>query len=290
MKFPIITFVLFGLSAIRAENVNVHCVFRVIANLYTCNLDEITLSTGGNFNIVIGGQHLEGRTNNDVEVVNVLNSNVPFIIKELFTTFPNIDDLRILNGSLTEIKAGDFAYANKLRILNTRNNPKLTFVGVNAFTGASNLQSLILQVNQIANLDEGVFNGLSNLVYLSVEDTLIYDIPANIFSSLTKLQYVSMSNNQLSSLDGKLFANNPEMFMMMFANNHIKSIGRQFLDNLNGLKGLNLQGNSCVNQFFSIDIIRTIKYIKEGLSQCFDNFDYALVGGRFNGRSFGKRF
>lgn len=279
MKFPVTVLILLKLSAAKAEPVKVDCVFQVVSNLYTCQLADITVTE--NSNLFIGGQHLPGRTNNDVEVVNVVNSNIPFIITELFTTFPNLAQYRILAGGLTKINSGDFTNANKLRIFFASNNPKLVVLEEKAFVGASNLQSLELINSPIETLNEGAFSGLSVLVKLSVENALIREIPAEIFASLTQLQFVSLSNNRLESLSGKLFANNPRIRFLQFSNNQIKAIERNFFDNIQDLSSLNVQGNRCANQWFTVDIVRTIKLVKESLSECFNNFDYSKVGGRF---------
>lgn len=61
---------------------------------YVCHLTEIEV-TNPETNVTFGGVHLENRTEADVEVVWMSYSNTPFMLPQLFTTFPNINELDI---------------------------------------------------------------------------------------------------------------------------------------------------------------------------------------------------
>lgn len=69
---------------------------------YECVLEGITVADP-TMNVIFGGVHLENKTEADVAAVYIINSNTPFMISQLFTTFPNMIDLEIESSNLQSI-------------------------------------------------------------------------------------------------------------------------------------------------------------------------------------------
>lgn len=272
-QLTLLIFVLISLLKVEAQTFNLACDFRLVSGFYGCYLDGVTVPDNEELNIVVSGTHLVGRTNADVQDVFINFSNIPFIVRQLFISFPNLSSFHIWQSGLTRLRSGDFANASSLRFLLIRNNPNLRTIGENTFVGGSNILSLDLMVNGIESIHETAFNGLTTVGSILLNTNLLSSLPVNLFASLTSLNTVFMSNNNLQSLDGRLFANNRQLHQLQISQNQINSIGRNFLDGMNLLQILGLNGNRCVSNNWQIDgNFVTLETVRQGLQVCFDNF------------------
>lgn len=266
-------FILLGiLTKVSAQNFNVNCNFLVATGLYTCHLFGVTIPDNENINVIIGGQHLPPRTNVDVQRVQISISSIPFIITELFTTFPNIIDFAISGAGLLRIQTDAFNNAVNLRTVVIANNPDFGVIFEKAFVGAPNLLSMQFISNQIDKIDENAFVELAQLQNLRFDGNNIKELPANIFHPLEALRVLFITNNPLEKIDGRLLANNHQILQLDFSRNQINAIGRDFLDGLPGLQLFNAIQNVCVNDFWIIGGTTSIDSVREGLEKCFDNF------------------
>jgi hypothetical protein len=267
-KLLIISFVV---SLIHAQNVNINCNFVIIQNRYTCQIFGVTVSDNQNANYVIGGQHLFGRTNADVQRVQIVSSNIPFVVNQFFSTFPNIADFIVTNGGLTRIQSGAFNNARSLAMIDISGNTQLRAFHANAFSGALHVQVIDILGNNLENIHETSFDGLNFLSLLFLEHNSIQNLPTNIFRTLSSLQSLSLNNNWLRKLDGNLLANNSNIMQLEIANNFISSIGRNFLNSLNRLAVFNTVNNQCVSELWRTGGDITINTIRAGLEPCFDD-------------------
>lgn len=266
-----------GLTAIKAQVVNVQCTFLTVDSTYTCQIFGISVADNENANFVIGGVHQPGNTNAHVNRVSILFSGVPFIITQLFTTFPFLRNLQIMSG-LTRIQSNAFANAPNLWNVEIMENPSLQTIHANAFSGAPNIRILDMHRNGIETIHATAFAGLNSLQSLFIEGNQIRQLPWNLFLSTFSLQRIVLDDNQLGSIDGRLFSNNTRMVRIDMARNQINAIQRTFLDRMPALSSLNMQGNICANSFWTIGGGTTIETIRQGLQTCFNNFVDAPVG------------
>lgn len=260
---------LLSLSAVSGQVQNINCNFLML-NVYTCGLTFITIPDNENLNIVIGGQHMAGRSNADVVRIDISGSTIPFIIAQLFTTFPNVERYQHAT-SLTRVQTNAFAAAGSLTSVVILFNEQLTEIQANAFNGASNLRNLDLGENSIAKIHETAFNGLTSLTDLYLDNNDIGQLHHNVFRPLSAIQNVILSDNQLTSLDGRLFQNNPTIRFLELNRNQINAVGREFLDGITALQRLSALSNVCVNSAWRIEGTTTIDTILQGLSTCFSN-------------------
>lgn len=159
-------------SSAQAEVFNIPCEFQVMSGTdwYACVINDVTVPDDENLEIVFVGEHLPGPGLDDsrVEWVDIRRSNIPFIMSELFTTFPNLE---ILNHptNLLRIHPNAFANASNLDQFSTQSNTKLQSIPANAFAGARNLRFLMIRFGGVQTIDENAFNGLENLNNLILE-------------------------------------------------------------------------------------------------------------------------
>lgn len=274
MKITLISIVLTcGLWFAAAQNLDIPCNFLRVNDVYTCWLSEVTVVDNENANIVFGGVHHPGHSNADVTYVLISSSSIPFIMTQMFTTFPFVSRLYIQNGGLTRIQQKAFSNASHLWRLQMHLNQELRTIPANAFMGASNLYELDLFNNNIETIHESGFNGLSFLDTIFLDNNVISHLPVNVFSQLSALQNVFFSSNKLSRIDGQLFSNNPLMNVIDFQNNQINAIDRTLFDTTPRLLILNLIDNICASNLWVIVGPSDWQVVRGGLSQCFDNFD-----------------
>lgn len=261
---------LLSLTAVASQNFNINCNFVMTNQLYTCQISGIILPDNENANINIGGQHIPGMNNNQVQRVQIFFALTPIIIPQIFTTFQNLRELSILSVGLTRIQPNAFANAGSLTHLGAIGNPQFTTIPQNAFTG-SNLISLDLFGNSIEFIHENAFNGIPTLEEFVMDQNFIRQFPVNVFLPLPRLNLINFSDNPLGSIDGRIFANHPNLQSLLLTRCGINAIGRNFLDGMPNLGFLNLVGNLCINEFFVIHGTVTPDVVRQRLSTCFDN-------------------
>lgn len=262
------------LTAVQTQTVNVNCNFSDVAG-YTCHLFGAAVEDNPNANFVIGGQHLPGRTDADVRQIMIFNSNIPFIIPQMFTTFPNVEWFVIFNGGLTRVQSNAFADARRLTgVTISSGGTASTFetIEANAFNGASSLLTLDLTDNAITSIHETAFTGLNLLWGLALINNRIHQLDPIILHPLTSLEVLYVQDNLLISIDGRLLANHQRIREVNFSANQINAIARNFLDNLPNLLEFNMLGNICADEFWRIEGTTTVETVREGLQECFNNF------------------
>lgn len=261
-----------SLSVGDAQVVVVNCNYVNLNSRYTCLLNAVTIPDNEDANVFIWGQHLPTRTNADVTAVFIENSNIPFVIRQFFTTFVNLQDFRISNGGLTRVQEEAFANAENLVSIDIRRNDELKEIVDHAFKGAENVVSLTLASNRIKKIHEAAFEGLDSLIALSLEFNVIEDINVGAFKPLKALRILTVWNNLLKSLDGGLLAHNPAIHTLDFSFNKINAIEKTFFDELPALDIFNMLGNDCADNLWFLRGETTIETLLEELEKCFENF------------------
>lgn len=274
MKFLFVS-ILFALA--QAQDFTINCNFFKTSNGYTCQINESGIYDNEKSDIRIGGQHLDGLTNDDVLVVLITNSSVPFVITEVFTTFPNLYFLSIMKDSrLARIQTGAFRNASNLEFVFISGLSELKSIEANAFKGGSKIMSLDLILNKIETIHETAFDGLVALRFLYLDGNQITHLPGQLFRSCKRLETLNAPVNFLDSLDGRLLSNSLQVRVLDFSRNSINAIGFKFLNELNNLTTFRLEGNRCANDSWTISDKVTIDTIRGNLNYCFRNADTKL--------------
>lgn len=264
-----------AISYTQAQTVNVTCEFRVVPIVarYSCVINSVTIPDDEYLEISFVGQHLEGRSNADVELVQITSSNIPFVMSQLFTTFPNLQIFE-QTTNLTRIQPNAFANASSLIHYRTFGNLHLRTIQANAFAGASRLQVLFIMGGGVQIIDENAFNGLSQVEDISLVDNEIKELPINVFRPLKSVTFIRLGINQLESIPGRLFEANSRLYWVGLNFNRINAIERNLIDNIPALERLELIENVCADSMWDTDWPDvTLDTMREGLKTCFDNFD-----------------
>lgn len=255
------------LSALSAQTVDLECNFVYTLALYTCELSDIIV-TDPEAQYNFGGEHLENRTNDNVDRVAIQNSNTPFIIPEIFTAFPNITELLIRESGLESI---EFPPTHQLRRIFFSYNRIGTLKNA-TFANQSNLTHLNLNRNHIAVIEEDAFIGLDNVETIFLIANNLTELPGRIFANIPSLTTLDLENNNLTRIEAATFAENRQLWRLYLEYNEITAIEPTFLRNLTGLNYVNLRGNECVqNGFFFDDEFDTIRF-HQSLADCYEGF------------------
>lgn len=264
---------LLALTKVHSEDVNVECRFSLPPGTsnYLCEVSSIDFNRDDESQrFVFGGRHIEGRTNADVTHVTILNSQVPFVIPQIFPTFPNLIHLIVNDGGLRRIQSNAIVDARNLQIFTARNNSLLTTVQSNAFAGATNLIQLILNNNAITDVHEKAFVGLQRARVINLTNNFIKRLPDNVFRPARRLQTLFFRNNRIDTIYASMFAHNNIMHQVELQDNQINAVDRRFFTPIRELHWLFMLRNVCVNRSFRFG---DNELVAAEMKPCFDNFD-----------------
>lgn len=250
---------------------------------YECFLNAVTIPDNELWNFIFTGIHLPGQTNAQVTRLNIQGSRSYFIVRQAFTTFPN---LRVYSftaptaGNVMRFQPDAFLNANNLEQI-VINGAGLNNVSANALVGAPNLQILNLQNNALTVLPSTLLDLSYRLVTINLMQNQLTEIHQTFFSRATNLTNINLNNNQLTSLPQVLLSQTRLIVQFHAQSNQINAIGRRFLDGLTALTTLNLLGNTCVSQNFANINPGNINDVHTALQNCYNNY-----GGGAEPRSF----
>jgi Leucine-rich repeat (LRR) protein len=145
----------------------------------------------------------------------------------VFTTFPNLQLLFMLNSNLQEIKPNTFQNAKKLTNL-TMFDCMFTSLNASTFAGATSLQELQIVGNMMG------IPGISGP---------IMTVNVNAFRGLPALTMLSLMGANLTSIDKAFFIDNTKLKALILAYNLLKSINPNTVSSLVNLEGLSIAGN-----------------------------------------------
>lgn len=264
---------LVAFQSVKAQTaVTLDCEFFFVADNYGCLLSGVTIEDNGNVDVIIGGQHWGEYDDLSVHWITFTDSNVPFFIPQLFTTFPNVFQLFMAGSGLARVPRGSFANASNLQYLMFIQEPQLQELPENVFVGASQLLYLEIVGNSVNTVHENAFTGLNQLQILYLDSNEIRVLSPHVFQPLTAAAFIRLSENLLETIDERLFAGNPQLEFAALNQNRITSIGRAFLDNTPNLRTLDMRGNVCSTGLWEIGVNgTTIETVRQDLEICFSN-------------------
>ncbi|CAG9807351.1 unnamed protein product [Chironomus riparius] len=236
--------------------------------LYTCLLRGIEVINVDD-QIELGGFHVAGNTNANVEHVWIDASNVRYILSQSFNTFPNLRHLRYQGSRLEYIQPGAFINATNLNELTILMNA-IRRLEANTFQNATNLQILNMWFNNLEYIDEAAFTGLINLREIHLYDGRLTTLAPNTFAPAPQLYLVEIGFNQLQTIDHRWFVQNPLIGQLMFNTNQIDEIFPAIVDMPN-LTTLRLRNNVCIDNEFTITPANR-EQVRLALETCFLNY------------------
>lgn len=262
-------FIIVSLAVLcRAQYIEIRCIFNNPSE-YGCGAGEFVITFNATFTIAFVGNHLPGRSNIDVVQITMQHPPLPFFVKEVFTTFPNLRRMH-LQGTNLNILGDSFQ--------NARNLENFEISGSNvvlsdfALTGAGNMTVMQIADCQTLIIDEFAFAGLQSLDTLLIFRSSLHQLPENIFFSLVNLERFNLHQGFVETLPANLFANNHLLRSITIISNPINEIGRSFINHLGRLESLILADGRCVgNEWFNVR--ESWVEIHTVLQPCYRNYE-----------------
>lgn len=158
-----------------AVSLKVTCNYQIatwsfITDHYQCQVTELQVETSDAIVESVDGQHLPGKTVDDVKSIQIDNQVCMFMPQRFDSFFKNIEGIQINAANLTTITQADLK-------------------------PFPNLKQLILKDNEIVELSADLFEFNRKLIFLDFTNNNLNLIPENIFSQLEKLESIMLVDN-----------------------------------------------------------------------------------------------
>lgn len=226
-----------NISIINANGVCRYFEDRTAGNRYTC---ELQAQTYVNEVLSIAGDHLSGKTDDDVVAVTTVNSSIPSLDNSIVLTFGNLEYLHLESTNI-QIFTNDAFAGRHLNSISLQNNPLLSIPSV---PFPRTLEFLWLTNTNSSLLTETSFEGLTSLTTLYLNHNRQLQLPRNIFRPLTSLTFLYLNNCELKTLDGSTFENNFGLQYLFLENNELVELPEGIFRSLSILRtNFNLSNN-----------------------------------------------
>lgn len=232
-----------------------------------CSLGRITV-LDPSVNVIFNGTHTGNRTDADVDLVEIWSSNTPFIINQLFTTFPNLQFLNIYDSNLATVFIPPAAQLVQLVIQN--NN--VSKIESNSFRNQTQLRWFLITNSGVTDIDEDALEDLHAVEDFVFWNNNIQKLTPRTLAPLINAKRMTFRNNLISKIDEDTFLNNTNLELLELNGNRIDQIHPRAFANLrNSLSSLYLDGNQCVSQTFYLQNDQDWTAMNNALERCFRN-------------------
>ena len=151
--------------------------------------------------------------------------------------------LRMQDGAVTAVTAGDFAGLTSLRDLRLDGN-ELSTLPVGVFAGLSSLNVLYLSGNALTTLPVEVFEGLSSLDTLRLDGNALTTLPVGVFGGLSSLSTLRLEGNELTTLPVGVFGGLSSLSTLHLEGNELTTLPVGVFGGLSSLRTLYLESNA----------------------------------------------
>jgi len=182
------------------------CSWNVInPEMIYCTAYNITPVTQPNEIITINGQPSDYVNPTTIDI-SFYNQVINYIPTALFTIFPNLESLHMINCGITTLMTDSIPNCG---VLNTFFLQGGTFTSIPAgvLQSCTKLRSFDVDNTNAATVDVDAFRGLTNAISLGIINSKISCIPLGLFQHTPKLITVNFHSNMITSIDSNLFAN-----------------------------------------------------------------------------------
>jgi Leucine-rich repeat (LRR) protein len=175
-----------------------------VSNDYACTLHTHN-PNGRNDLAAIEGDHVAGRTNEDVTILTSLNQNTRIIPSIVCESFPNLRTILVMNSNLEDLSEESFAACAHIEIIYLHGN-RINGIPDFTFRNNPNLIQLDVGLNWIESLNENSFTG-SGLTDIDIDSNRFTEFNQNWFTSVNStLRTIDAFGNSIGSLGEDAFS------------------------------------------------------------------------------------
>lgn len=130
----------------------------ILGGIYTCEVKVIDSTS----DLVIVGEHNDGKGNSDLEGLNIWNQNLEKIPQGVDNFFTNVKALQVYSSKLQTITSENLEQFPKLEVISIRKNGIISLDG-NLFENTPNLRFIDFSENLIQHIGRDLLKNLNNL-------------------------------------------------------------------------------------------------------------------------------
>lgn len=172
MKVLVLSLIALCWLSLNVEGYEVKCHYTDVKNYgYKCQIrgSKIIASEDDRTITSVTGEHLNGKTDDDVMCFQSFGAFYNFFPLGLTDIFKNLEAVYIMRGNLTEIHSSDLQqFGEKLTKLNVNHN-FIEVVEADLFQYNPNLEDIEIYDNKLRHIEVGAFGGLTNLKELELK-------------------------------------------------------------------------------------------------------------------------
>jgi Leucine-rich repeat (LRR) protein len=262
-------------SSLSHDDIALNCSFSFdVKNEYTCYLSSVVV-LDRSANVTFTGDHLDGRTNEDVKSVAIILQNTPFVIPQIFESFPNIKRHEIFMAQLQDV---EMPGTSSLEELEVRMN-NVSRIQNGAFRNVTQLRRLVMFMSYIEHIEEGAFEGLAELTELLFYGNRFTQLNPTTFDPLVSVKTIHLEFGWLDIIVDGLFATNKNLQTLSLNYNYIEKITPNFARTISETKvnflGLRnrIDTNPCVHQEFHLVDEFNFMGLNSALRKCYLNYE-----------------
>lgn len=128
---------------------------------YTCKMFKISKAPSVFKMLLITGKHEQGKTNNDVRYVSMVDQQIETFPKNLHETFPNLTRLSFVGCDITKVSKEDLIGLKNLEEFNLNGN-SLTSLPDDLFVGVTKLRQIHFKGNKLERLSSKLIHPIEN--------------------------------------------------------------------------------------------------------------------------------
>lgn len=219
---------------------SITCTYRDNENGYTCDLNHQLISDENGLQFVYGS-HVNGKSNENVQVITAENSAIKIFPSLLIDKFSMLTTVDLTGVEMTSFVSPITSCARLVNVLLSKN--LLTDIPEGIFMKCTNLDAIDFGENQIEEIHENAFAGLTNLRRLDLGDNRIKVLQTNVLKSTSNLIFLAVGVNEIEELQPELLASLPNLNSFLAFTNKINYLNESSFKNNRNLQEISLFSN-----------------------------------------------
>lgn len=220
---------IFLLCATKILAQNISCNYAIVSSRYTCNM-IVNNPNGFDGFPHISGEHLEGRSNNDVIDIKVTSGTSPIIPQIICQQFQAlrrfvIGDSQIGVRTISENSFKDCPWLDVITVVSP-----VTTIHLNAFQ--NNLRLVNIQFNsiQMATLPSKLLRTNSISAFHCISCLWLSDLPLNFFGQNSRMSVISTMGTNFRILRPEWHQNLPNLWIAWYTDNFVTELPRNLFN------------------------------------------------------------
>ena len=173
-------------------------------------------------------------------------NKINYLRRTTFIEYQRCSQLDLHCNYIEEIEIGAFSSFINIEMLRLDHN-NLQYIKLGYFTGLQSLRTLSLGYNQITDIFKGSFDTLLRLKSLFLSGNFFTSISSNMLKGLNSLEYLYIGHNKIRKIKDFAFKHLTSLKLIYLRNNFLTRIKKNVWIGLHSLEDLNLSSNEIIS-------------------------------------------